>query len=190
MHPYTMQSYFKSLCDAYYIAYENRNRILREDEELKKFDKAAEMKVVEKLKELELTDEIQCKYFSTGFSKDELGEIQRKLQEEQEEYRKKKEKLNKEFSYWKQQMAGIERQMIETIKVIEENGYYIIITSLKQVICLIALFYKNEITGTKVITTDKEFSKIYPQDDISTEFFTAYETQNNELMKKLYKKCY
>lgn len=187
MDQYTLQSYFTSLCDAYYIAYSKKNRILKEDEELKKTDKTAEIKVIEQLKELHITDEIKKKYFSEGFSKEELGEIQKRLQEEQEEYKKKKDKINKDYSYLRQQIAGLEKQIVETVKEVEENGYTIIITSKKQIIPLISLFYKTEISGTRVINMEEEFLKLYPTGDkLCEKFFKAYSSENNEMMIQLY----
>lgn len=187
MDQYTLQSYFTSLCDAYYIAYSKKNRILKEDEELKKTDKTAEIKVVEQLKELDITDEIKNRYFSEHFSQEELGKIQKRLQEEQEEYKKKKDKINKDYSYLRQQIAGLEKQIVETVKEVEENGYTVIITSKKQIIPLISLFYKTEISGTRVINMEEEFLKLYPiGDKLCEEFFKAYSSENNEMLIQLY----
>ena len=191
MDQYTMQSYFTSLCDAYYIAYLKRRWVLKENEELKKMDKTKEIDVIGKLKELDLTDEIKSKYFLETFSKEKLGEIQKKLQKEQEKYKKKKETINKEISYWRQQMAGLEKQIVETIKLIEENEYHIIITSKKQIIPLIALFYKTEISGSRVLNMEEEFLRLYPVGDIiCEEFFRAYSSENYEMMNELYKKYF
>lgn len=191
MDQYTMQSYFTSLCDAYYIAYLKRRLLLKEDEELKQMDKTKEIDVIGKLKELNLTDEIKNKYFLETFSKEKLGEIQKKLQKEQKKYKKKKERINKEFSYWRQQMAGLEKQIVETIKLIEENEYHIIITSKKQIIPLIALFYKTEISGSRVLNMEEEFLRLYPVGDIlCEEFFRAYSLENYEMMNELYKKYF
>lgn len=191
MHPYTIQSYFKSLCDVYYIAYQNRNRLLEQAEELKTFDRTPELIVIEKLKQLELTDEIKKKYFSEDFSKEALGQIQEKLRQEMEEYMEKKQIINKEFSYWKEQMAGLEKQIIETIKTAVKNGYYIIITSKNQIIPLISLFYKNEIKGIRFINMEEDLLRLYPVgDETCEEFFKAYSSEDYEKMLELYKKCF
>ena len=191
MHPYTIQSYFKTLCDVYYIAYENKNRILKRDEELKAFDRKTELTVIEKLKQLELTEVIKKKYFSEDFSKTELEVIQEQLRKEQEYYMKEKEKINKEFSYWKEQMAGTEKQLIETIKKVVERGYYLIITSKKQIIPLISLFYKNEIKGIRFINLEEELLRLYPVGDVlCEEFFKAYSSEDYEIIIELYRKYF
>jgi len=187
MDQYTMQSYFKALCNAYYIAYEQSKRLVKEVDKLDENDKSEELEEIEKLQGLHLNEEMQKKYLSADFSKEKLAEVHKELQEKQNDYVVRREKLNKEYQHYKRQMSQLEKLIIEIIRVIEENEYHIIITSKNEILPLLRFFYTHQIRHSKIINMDEEYLRLFPTGEkLCEDFFRAYSSEDYELMDKLY----
>ena len=188
MDEYTMQSYFKTLSNAYCIAYEQMERLKKEDEEISKLDRTDELDELKKLQSLDITVGVTKKYLSSDFSKERLADIQSQLEKEQQDYEERQNKLDAEYAGWRKRKEELDALIREAIITIKENGFHIIVMSKEQIIALLCFFVKNNISNYKVINTEEEFLQSFPvEEEWYQDFFEAYCLEDYILMSKLYK---
>lgn len=191
MDEYTMQSYFKALSNAYYIAYEQMKRLEKEDEELSKLDRTDELDELKKLQSLDITVGVTKKYLSSDFSKERLANIQSQLEKEQQDYEERQKKLDNEYTSWRIRKENLDALIKEAVITIKENGFHIIVTSKENIIALLCFFAKNNISDYKVINTEEEFLQFFPvEEEWYQDFFRAYCLENDHVMRRLYDKCF
>lgn len=203
MGQYELQSYFKSLCNSFYIAYRQVKRLEREIEELETTSKEQELEMIETMEpfyEREIEEELQ-KYISLKCSKEEWQKERERLQTFQEDYRRKHAKLERKCEAWADLMKENQYRIESIIQRIKKNKYSVIITSEAELYALIAFYdsypakrypiikekeqYKEEFSTEG--TLYKDFLNAYLCDLQATAFNCNTDTEN---MHKVYKKYF
>lgn len=170
-HKQNLQSYFKSLCDSFYIAYKEFERLsikckkLREDSN----EVRPKLKTIQNI--LKIKNDICDDYITFKFSVKDLKEQKEKMESIDVEL---KESENRE-QYWFMRKEKIYEEIVEVIKEIVANGYTIIIESETEIYALIEFFYCNSVIENQIIDKkSKVIEKVNVKSNIAEEFFEAY----------------
>lgn len=191
MDGYAMQSYFKELSNAYYIAYQQMKRLVKEIDQLEELDVTEEIQIIEKLQSMDITSEITKQYLSVNFSEQKLADIKKELVKQQKDYEARETNLNREYTDWRHRKENLDDMIREVIKTIKENDFRIIVTSKEQIIALIGFFSRELVEHYKVINVEEEFLQSFPtKEKYCQEFFEAYCLEDNDAMEKLHKKYF
>lgn len=196
MNQYDLQSYFESLCNSFYIAYEHVKRLEKEEDDLTESYNEEDLETVKKL--LEITDSITTpnNYFTLKFPREELLEIKERLEKEQQEYETKIEELEKIHRYWSDNMWQDFEAIKSTIYQIKDNGFSIIVTTKAEIYALIRFYYICKVKDYPIINMDEETIKSFPcVEELSDDFIFAYKEVFDEngienIMDILYNKYF
>lgn len=188
-----IQSYFRTLCKAYYIAYKQLKRLRSEYRKLLlKTYPENELQEIHRLQNLCLSKENSKKYLSANFSKEELAKQEEVLTRKLEEYRKKEEEIRSEYFIWdvhREKLMGEIIELVNTIKKLQmkdKEQYKIVIKSEEEVIVLIDLCYKEGIVG--IASKDTEDIKLFPKKNkLCVYFLEAYLNNQYNVIKCLYR---
>lgn len=174
-----IQSYFRTLCKAYYIAYKQLKRLKSEYEKLLKTCPENELQEIRRLQNLCLSKENSKKYLSTNFSKEELAKQEKVLTRKLEEYRKKEKEIRSEYTTWdihREKLMEAIIKVVNTIKKLQmedKEQYKIVIKSEEEVIVLIDVCYKEGNVG--IASKDTEDIKLFPKKNkLCVDFLEAY----------------
>ena len=201
MDQYTLQSYFKSLCNSFYIAYQEVKRLEKLREELDSACPDEELQIVEDLLKISVSEELKQKYMTQKYSRKELEEQKEKLELAEKEYDEKCEKLDDPIRFWVESMRNDAKRIAIVLEEIKENSFSIIVTSKEEIIALMAYFRKHSVKDHGVINTDEMYLKSFPTgEEMYEEFFKAYCLElyaaekgiddDSELMKEVCKKYF
>lgn len=188
-----IQSYFRTLCKAYYIAYKQLKRLKSEYRKLLKTCPANELQEIRRLQNLCLSKENSKKYLSANFSKEELAKQEEVLTRKLEKYRKKEEEIRSEYSTWDMQREKLMEAIIKVVYTIEElqmkdkECYKIVIKSEEEVIVLIDFCHKEG--HVEIASKNTEDIKLFPKKNkLCVDFLKAYlNNQYNIIKYSLYR---
>ncbi len=193
MDQYQLQSYFKSLCNSFYIAYDQVKRLEKEDERLANDYNEEDLETVKSLLETECCSN---KYLTLNYSREELEKEQERLEAEKQEYERKSEELGQIFSYWEYQMWK-EYYAIESVLYRIKNEDFTIIVTTKQEIYALMLFYsKNAVKRCPVVNLEEDGKRAFPTgEELYDSFIFAYEevlihSESEYIMNLLYDKYF
>lgn len=176
-----LQSYFKSLCNSFYIAYEQVKRLEKEEEDVSESYNEEDLKTVKKL--LEITDSITTpnNYFTLKFPREELLEIKERLEKEQQEYQTKIQELEKICKTWSTHMWYVSEAIKNVLYTIKDNGFLIIVTTKAEIYALIGFYYSHKVKNYPIINMDEETIKSFPcVEELSDDFIFAYKEALDE----------
>lgn len=184
---YTLQSYFESLCNSFYIAYSQVKRLEKLDEELESTCLDEELKMVKSCLQVYKSEEWQQKYIMQKYSKEELEKRKEELEQAKKKYDEKCKELKglRDFCwdelFWKN-VKDIEAILFKIIR----NKFSIIITSKEEIIALMAFFGDNSVGRYRIINTDEQCLKSFPTGEkMYEDFYAAYCLEDDEEMKKV-----
>lgn len=191
---YTMQTYFKSLCDSFYIAYKELERIGEEDERLAKIDPQKELEMVKellKISELEEAEEFQGKYISQKYSRKELEEKKNELKKLNKQHENACEKLEGSSKFWTDLLVRNIEEISRVLKKMQKKGFSVIVTNKEEIIALMNFFSSNSVKEYRIINIKEECLMSFPSgDDMYNEFYNAYCLGDDSKMKEVYEKYF
>lgn len=188
---YTLQSYFKSLCDSFYIVYRQLKRLEKQEEYLEQTNPEDDLAAIKALLAIPEENEICKKYVTEKYSKEQLEEEKRKLESILEEYNIKKNKLKTSKRDVEKAYSFIREAVASAIYTIANHNFTIIVTSEKEIIAFMYFFRANEVSKYRVINIKEEYLREFPSDkEMYKEFYAAYCTCNSEVMKEVCRKYY
>lgn len=182
----TLQSYFKSLCNSFYIAYAEVKRL---EEELKKVDSTVEKKNLEKVKEvltaMRDTESPIHKYISFKYTEAEL-ELEKAELELIIHQKDKKTETIEEMRLWAKWMRELRGQIYRTLLPIEREKQTIIVTSKEEVYALMLIYREEGLIN--VLEIKEEYLTSFPKNDkVCSNFLEIYLSKNEERMKEFCK---
>jgi len=191
---YTMQTYFKKLCDSFYVAYKEIKRIKEMYEELEKTDPQLELEMVKrilKISALEEGEKFEGKYISHKYSMQELEERKTELAELKEQYEKDSKKLNEASEFWSELYEQNVEQISRLLKKIHKKGFQVIVTSKEEVFALMEFFSSNSVKKYRIINIDENCLKSFPTgEELYTEFYRAYCLEDTSRMEEVVQKYF
>ena len=170
-HKHNLQSYFKGLCNSFYIAHREYERLSIKCEELQNNFKAEKprLKTIQNI--LQMKNNICDDYITFKCSIEELE----KRKEEIESIKAELEKKEKRKQFWFMRKQMIYKEIEEAIKEIVANGYTIIIDSEAEVYALIEFFYFNSVIENQIVDNESNtVEKVNTEDNIYEKFLEAY----------------
>lgn len=182
----TLQSYFKSLCNSFYIAYAEVKRL---EEELEKVDSTVEKKNLEKVKEvltaMRDTESPIHKYISFKYTEAEL-ELEKAELELIIHQKDKKTETIEEMRLWAKWMWDLRRQIYITLLQIKREKQTIIVTSKEEVYALMLIYREEGLIN--VLEIKEEYLTSFPKNDkVCSNFLEIYLSKNEERMKEFCK---
>lgn len=168
-----IQSYFRTLCKSYYVAYKQLKRLKKECDKVIKESPGNELTEIRNLQKLCLSEEHSKKYLSANFSKQELAKEEEELSKKSAECREKFKKIEYEFEKWNENREKLMEAIIKAMETIRSYNYEITVKSKAEVIVLIDLCKRK---GCFVeIASNDEAMKLFPKKDkLCAAFLEAY----------------
>ena len=186
MDEYTLQSYFKSLCNSCYIAYKQLVRLEEEMDELNSTCPDEELEMVKSCLQVYKSEEWQQKYIMQKYSKEELEKRKEELELAEKEYDEKCEKLDRPKQIWSNLFWKNVKNIAEILAIIKENYFSIIVTSKEEVIALMAFFKDHDLSNYRIINTDEQYLRSFPTGEkMYEDFYAAYCLNDDDEMKKV-----
>lgn len=188
---YDLQSYFKSLCNTFYLAYLQVKRLEKEDEKLACKCKLEEIGTIECLLDMQASSrDIQNKYFTSKYSTEELEKEKEKLEREEAKYEEQQGKLEKEKRLWAERMWQEEERIERIVTQINDRGYSIIVTRKEEVYALILVYGKRSAKECPIINIDEQYKEYFPSGEkLYEDFLVAYESDLKEASSKETNMC-
>ena len=192
MDQYTLQSYFKSLCDSFYIAYSQVKRLEKEMDELDSTCPDEELKTVKSCLKVYELEEWQQKYIVQKYSKEELEKRKEELELAEKEYEGKCKELEWPYRFWNNSLwEGGAKNILRLLGTIRDDDFSVIVTSKEEVIALMAFFRERSVKEYRIINTDEEYLKSFPTGEkMYEDFFAAYCLADEDEMEKVIKKYF
>ena len=189
----TLQSYFKSICNSFYIAYIQVKRLEKLEDELESICPEKELELVKNLLEISVPEELQQKYMASKYSKEELLEKRKEeLELAKKEYDEKCKELQEPKWLWNELLwktAG--RSIALVLKQIKEEDFSVIVTSKEEIIALMAFFRGKSVKEYRIINTDEQYLKSFPTGEkMYEEFYAAYCLEDDKEMEKVIHKYF
>lgn len=184
MEGYKLQSYFKSLCNSFYIAYAEVKRL---EKELEWVDSTVEEETLEKVKEvlttMEDTESPIHKYINFKHTELEMEEEKARLEAIINQKNEKSESIGEEKEIWSNWLWELREQIYGVLMQINREKQKIIITSKEEIYVLMFIY---RIEGTiRVLNTKEEYLISYPKNDkICCDFLEIYLSKNEKRMKE------
>ncbi len=197
MNQYDLQRYFKSLCNSFYIAYEQVKRLKEEKKALNNDYNEEDLKMVNSLLEISVVDSTQNKYVIYKYSHEELEKEKERLEAERQEFEGKTEELEKIRNYWFDSMLRVFADIERVLFTIKDNNFSIILTTKAEIYALMHFYgHCNHLVYKYPIVNVKEYSKkVYKtKNEVYLDFLHAYESglENGwaDDMSRLYNKYF
>lgn len=192
MDQYTLQGYFKSLCNSFYIAYEQVKRLEKLEEELESTCPEEELELVRNLLEISVPEELEQKYMASKYSKEELEKRKEELELAKDEYDEKCKELEEPRTFWSELLWKKGSKSIALVlKQIKKENFSVIVTSKEEIIALMAFFKNYSVEEYGIINTEEQYLKSFPSDKkMYEDFFAAYCLADEDEMKKVIKKYF
>ena len=183
MDGYTLQSYFKSLCESFCIAYHQLQKIEKEKEKIEKLNCEAELKMAKKLSEIQIPESM--KDFAQISDKEKIEEKKQQLEVIKKEYDERSKQISVPSRFWTDKFWSDADRIDSIIRTIHSKGFNIVVTDSKEVLALMQFFRSNSVDRYRIINLDEDILESFPQDEMSQEFLKAYRSLEYEHMKKL-----
>ncbi len=181
MNQYDLQSYFKSLCNSFYIAYQQVRRLEKEEDALVNDYNEEDLEMVKSLLKISVADSTQNKYITYKYSYEELEKEKERLEAEEQEFDRKTEELGKICSYWSNNMWKDFEAIKSVLYTIKDNGFSIIVTTKAEIYALIRFYYTYKVKDYPIINMEEEYRQAFPTiEELSDDFLFAYEEALNE----------
>lgn len=171
MNQYDLQSYFKSLCNSFYIAYEQVKRLGKELDILRHAYNEREY-----------------------YNKEELEKNKERLEIEEQEYKVKSKELGKVLRIWLDRISKMYQEIVSTISIIRNNKFSIIITTKEEIYALMCFYSRwcQPVTEYPIVNMEEEFRQVFPTGEkVYEDFRYAYEEDmksgSNDFMAMIYK---
>lgn len=192
MEQEVLQSYFKSLCNSFYIAYSQVKRLEKEMDELDSTCPDEELKTVKSCLKVYELEEWQQKYIVQKYSKEELEKRKEELELAKKEYDGKFKELEWTYMFWNNSLwEGGVKNIFRLLGTIKDYNFSIIVTNREEIIALMAFFRERSVKKYRIINTDKEYLKSFPTGEkMYEDFFTAYCLADDDEMEKVIKKYF
>lgn len=192
MNQDTLQSYFKSLCNSFYIAYEQVKQLEKLAEELESTCPDEELEIVERCLKVYELEEWQQKYIMQKYSKEELEKQKERLEMAKKEYDEKCEELERPYRFWNNSLWERGAKNISgLLGTMKENGFSIIVTNREEIIALMAFFRERSVKEYRIINTDEQYLKSFPTGEkMYEEFYAAYCLEDDKEMEKVIHKYF
>lgn len=187
MNGYTLQSYFKSLCNSFYIAYAEVKRLEKECDETDSTSEVETLEAIEKvLATMKNTENSIHKYINFKHTELEMEAEKARLEAIIHQKDEKSEVILEEKKVWSNWMWELKEQIYRALLQISREKQTIIITSKEEIYALMFV-YRSE--GTiRVLNTKEEYLTTYPRNDkICCDFLETYLSKNEERMKEFCK---
>lgn len=176
MNQYDLQSYFKSLCNSFYIAYEQVKRLEKEKKALVNDYNEEDLEMVKSLLEISVADSTQNKYITYKYSYEELEKEKERLEAEDQEFDRKIDELEKIRSYWSDNMREDFEAIKSVLYTIKDNGFSIIVTTKAEVYALMRFYYDHLVEDYEVINMKEEYRQAFPTGEkLYADFLYAYD---------------
>lgn len=184
MKQYTLQSYFKSLCNSFYIAYVEVKRLERE---LKEADSTVEKENLENVKEvlkiMKDTESPIHKYINFKSTEPELEAEKVRLEQIIHQKDEKRKNMNEENSFWSEWMWHLENEIWRVLLKIERMEKTIIVTSKEEVYALMFVYRSEGLIP--ILNTKEQYLESFPKNNkVCSNFLKVYLSENEEKMKK------
>lgn len=197
INQYTLQSYFKSLCNSFKIAYEQRKRLKKEKEGVKKELEESgyykEVDIINKISGIYLEEKEKYERFvQLKYSKEQIEKVKKELQAEIEKKEGEYESIRKQIYFWEVYMADIAIHVESICQKIESEGYKIIVTKEEELLVLVYTYItRKEEKIFDILKIDSESLPVFPKGEISelilkTFFFERDEDQMEKVYNYLY----
>lgn len=180
MGQYELQSYFKSLCNSFYIAYRQVKRLERELEELKTTSREQGLKIIAMTRLLngrEIEEELQ-KYIPQKCSEKEYREEMERLptlEWLQIDYERKRIELKMKCESWAELMEEDKDRIWSIIGRMTINDYSVIITSEAELYVLIAFYSTYSAKQYPIIKEEEQYKEeFFTEGTIYKDFLNAY----------------
>ncbi len=188
MELYTLQSYFKSLCNSFYIAYAEKKRL---EEKLKEADLTNEkktLKEVEKVLEIMKDSESTAhRYICFECTEQELKKEKEKFEETILKKSNRFFEMESERREWAERLGILESMLWKDLVKISRSYQKIIVTSKKEVYAIMYV-YAKEATVLRVLNIEEQYLIDFPKDDkLCSSFLTIYLDGDKEKMIKFCK---
>lgn len=180
----TLQSYFKSLCNSFYIAYVEVKRLERE---LKEADSTVEKENLEKVEEvltaMRDTESLIHKYINFKSTEPELEAEKAELEQIIDQKDLKSKIMKEENAFWSEWMWHLENEIWRVLLEIRRMEKTIIVTSKEEVYALMFV-YRSEGLIT-ILNTKEQYLEPFPKSDkVCCDFLKVYLSKNEEKMKE------
>lgn len=188
MEQEVLQSYFKSICNSFYIAYEQVKRLEIEEYKLEDSDPYEELKLVENLIKISVPEELEKKYMTPKYSKEELKKRKEELELAKKKYEADCEELKLPNWFWGTILWDICGKSISLVlQQIKKENFSIIVTSKEEIIALMAFFRGHTVNEYDIINTDAQYLELFPTGEkMYEEFLQAYLKEKDVNGKETY----
>lgn len=181
MTGYEIQSYFKSLCNSFYIAYDQVKRLEKEKKELNDNYDETDLETVKSLIEMESRVTIPNKYVTLKYSRSELLKEKALLEAKAQEYERKYKELDDTCSFWSDNMWQDYEAVKSTLYTIERNNFSIIVTTKEEIYALMRFYYEHTVEDYAVVNIEKEYREAFPTgEELYDDFMLAYQEALDE----------
>ena len=184
MNGYILQSYFKSLCNSFYIAYAEVKRLERELEEVDStVEKGNLEKVEEVLTAMRDTENPIHKYISFKNTEEELETEKAELEQIIDQKDLKSKIMNEENAFWSEWMWHLENEIWRVLLQIRRMEKTIIVTSKEEVYALMFVYHSEGLIT--ILNTKEQYLEPFPKSDkVCCDFLKIYLSKNEEKMKE------
>lgn len=181
MTGYEIQSYFKSLCNSFYIAYDQVKRLEKEKKELNDNYDETDLETVKSLIEMESRVTIPNKYVTLKYSRSELLKEKALLEAKAQEYERKYKELDDTCSFWSDNMWQDYEAVKSTLYTIKSNNFSIIVTTKEEIYALMRFYYEHTVEDYAVVNIEKEYREAFPTgEELYDDFMLAYKEALDE----------
>lgn len=175
MNQYDLQSYFKSLCNSFYIAYEQVKRLEKEEDALSENYNEEDLEMVKNLLDISVADSTQNKYITYKYSREELEKEKERLEAKEQEFGRKIKELGEIRSYWATNMWQDFEDIKNVLYKIKDNGFSIIVTTKAEIYALIRFYYYCNVKNYPIINMDEQCRQAFPTgEELYDDFLLAY----------------
>lgn len=194
MEQYELQSYFKSLCNSFYIAYQQEKRLKKERDEINFEDKTEDLEMIDYLLNCNIQENVQNRYISTKYSQEELQREKERLEALEEEYEREYNEWEDKIHEWQWKKRRIADEIERIVEEIAEKKYTVIVTSEAEIYALMYFYASNHsVEKYPIINREEQYLKLFPKGNaVYIDFLTAYHydlttcTNNGSKMKEVY----
>lgn len=184
MNRYTLQSYFKNLCNSFYIAYVEAKRLEEENEGIDATEERESIACVREVLEVIKKPNNPChKYMEVKWTENELNEEKERLDEVISEKVERSRKLEKELKSWREWLWKQKDMIYSVLLAIKRNDQKIIITSKAEVYALMFVYRSEGLIP--VLNTEAQYLVSFTNnDEVCCNFLKIYLSENEEEMKE------
>lgn len=188
MNGYKLQSYFKSLCNSFYIAYAEVKRL---EEKMESVDATEERESISCLREiLEVVKDKNnpChKYMEVKWTENKLNEEKERLEEVISEKVEKSRELEIQLKSWCEWLRKQKDGIYSVLLAIKRNNQRIVITSKEDVYALMFVYRSEGLIN--VLNIEEQYLISFPKSNkVCYDFLEIYLSENEERMKEFCEK--